>query len=364
MEGLGMGKSENRKKREWPDSMDAVEWEVEPMAGWKPNAPNGLLRHDPGDECRLVRLVDLAAWLGDQYPRDEVVRRLIVPLHQNNAEPWGLQLFVLNGRGYAKRLFDHFDLSIEPEVISCWQHLHEPDSVSEYGEYVERNYSPNDVIGVIGRMWQYAWPGVAENPDADDHWFLRRVYEANMRRNERAKAFPDMQHRAAPSSMFSEERRDMMRVLERLAVPVPIAFTLWGWGSVAAAVAQPAAVPSATAAPGIQTQDIAPAIGPQDVADWPSLVRYRQQFVGVPPQQRPAWLLEYVAILARWVRDECAAGRSYGVLDRAGKALGFTNGVRVRQLLKDHGFDAAGQEVALSAGNPWGGLGNKRRHSA
>lgn len=328
-----MGKSENRKKREWPDSMDAVEWEVEPMAGWKPNAPNGLLRHDPGDECRLVRLVDLAAWLGDQYPRDEVVRRLIVPLYQNNAEPCGLQLFVLNGRGYAKRLFDHFDLSIEPEVISCWQHLHEPDSVSEYGEYVERNYSPNDVIGVIGRMWQYAWPGVAENPDADDHWFLRRVYEANMRRNERAKAFPDMQHRAAPSSMFSEERRDMMRVLERLAVPVPIAFTLWGWGSVAAAVAQPAAAPVALLdSDGMKT----PA----------ALLQWRKQLEADGPKNNKRWPLLHVQSLAAWLRRECAENGESGALMRIAKQFGYPRSNKLRDVLKRKGFNhETGEEL-------------------
>lgn len=258
--GVSMADAERQKLKEarlkaghmWPLSMAEVQWEVEPLDSWKPNAPNGLLRHGPGDECRLVRLVDVAAWMANEFPRDEVIRRLMGALCQNEADPWGWQLFALNGSGYAKRLIR--PLGPSPETVDFWQYLREPDSIDEYDEGVTSDYIARDVMGVIGRMWEYAWPGASADPDADRDWYMRRVIEANKRRNARVKANPDASPHAVPASMLSEERRTMMLHLERLAAPIPVAFTLWGWGQAAAAVALPDAVIEAPAAPAIASR--------------------------------------------------------------------------------------------------------------
>lgn len=334
----------------WPLSMSEVRWDVEPLEGWTPNAPNGQLRHDPGDECRLVRLVDVAAWMANEYPRDDVIRRLFGALYMNEADPWGLQLFVINGRGYAKRLIRHFGPS--PETVDFWQYLREPDSIFEYEEGVTADYGADDVIGVIGRMWEYAWPGVSADPDADRDWFLQRVKAANLNRNARVKADPDASPRAAPASMLSEERQAMMRVLERLAVPISIAFTLWGWGRAAAVVT----LPNAAA----DTQ-VAPTIEAQDVSDWPSLVQYRLQFAHLIKQKRyqelPGWLPEHVALLAGQLQQECAAGRKRGALGRLAKELGYVRGQRVSELLKDAGYDVNTGEKPKPKATHWDGAG-------
>lgn len=331
----------------WPLSMSDVQWDVEPLEGWVSNAPNGLLRHDSGDECRLVRLVDVAAWMANEYPRDQVIRRLFGALYQNEADPWGWQLFVLNGKGYAQRLIRHFGPS--PETVDFWQHLREPDSIEEYGECVTSGYSAQDVMGVILRMWDYAWPGVSADPDADREWYMQRVIEANKRRNARLKADPDASNDAAPASMLSEERQAMMQVLERLAVPIPVAFTLWGWGRATAAVALPDAVAGTQAAPAVEAQD---------VTDWPSLVRYRGQFASLAAQKRPVWLPGHVEILAARLHEDHQAGRGRGALGRLAGELGAVRST-VGELLKNHGFSQATGEKLQTPATPWSGMGGR-----
>ena len=321
MEGLGMGNDELQAFEGMP---------VTPESGWLLHTLHGIARCGEGPDDYLVRLADVVRWFMKKrgLPLAVAVDRVLEGITPESFQ----HMFSLDSFEFARPMWER----------SPW------DEFSMSPEEKAMPYLEGRVSGLVKRL-RASWL----MPDFE----LDKLVNSGIPPGEPLEF--DSQHESAFD--FSDRKNGGAAAF---AIRMSAANTVWGWGSVAAAVAQPAAVPSATAAPGIQTQDIAPAIGPQDVTDWPSLVQYRQQFVGVPPQQRPAWLLEYVAILARWVRDECAAGRSYGVLDRAGKALGFTNGVRVRQLLKDHGFDAAGQEVALSAGNPWGGLGNKRRHSA
>ena len=88
-----------------------------------------------------------------------------------------------------------------------------------------------------------------------------------------------------------------MRSLSRLAVPVSVAYELWGWGRAVAAVQSDVVA------------DTAPAIEVQDVIDWPSLVRYRLQFASVAAQKRPVWLPGHVEILAARLHEEHQAGQ-------------------------------------------------------
>lgn len=340
----------------WPLSMSEVQWDVGPMEGWMPNAPNGLLRHGPGDECRLVRLVEVAAWMANEYPRDEVIRRLFGALYQNEADPWGWQLFILNGKGYAQRLIRHFGPS--PESVDFWQYLREPDSIHEYDEGVTTDWSAQGVIGIIGRMWEYAWPGVSDDPDADRDWYLARVKSANLNHQARVNADPYASSVPAPASMLSEERQEMMHVLERLAVPVPIAFTLWGCGRAGAPVALPDALAGTQAAPAASA-----VIEAQGVSDWPSLVRYRSQFASLAAQKRPLWLPEHVALLAGRLNEEHQAGRGRGALGRLASELGAVRSTLGERLIK-HGFSSATGEKKKTPATPWSAMGGRGEKAA
>ena len=50
-----------------------------------------------------------------------------------------------------------------------------------------------------------------------------------------------------------------------------------------------------------------PAIKKGDVTDWPSLVRYRQQFVKLDAQKRPGWPVEHIVILGAALKAEKAS---------------------------------------------------------
>ena len=75
-----------------------------------------------------------------------------------------------------------------------------------------------------------------------------------------------------------------------------------------------------------------PAIKKGDVTDWPSLVRYRQQFVKLDAQKRPGWPVEHIVILGAALKAE-RASHSKGAAKRVASELG-TSGQRVTELLK------------------------------
>lgn len=75
-----------------------------------------------------------------------------------------------------------------------------------------------------------------------------------------------------------------------------------------------------------------PAIKKGDVTDWPSLVRYRQQFVKLDAQKRPGWPVEHIAILGAALKAE-KASHSKGATKRVASELGI-RGQRVTELLE------------------------------
>lgn len=97
----------------------------------------------------------------------------------------------------------------------------------------------------------------------------------------------------------------------------------------------------------------APALQAADVVDWPSLVRYRQQFSSLAPQKRPSWLDGHVRLLAGQLQAECVAGKSRGALARLGEELGGTRQA-LEGLLERHGYDKQSGKQAQTAANPFG----------
>lgn len=127
----------------------------------------------------------------------------------------------------------------------------------------------------------------------------------------------------------------------------------WGWSS--DSESGPEATDGVTSDSAIAT----PVIEAQDVSDWPSLVRYRQQFAGVSAQKRPAWLAAHVDRLAEQLRMLCVAGKGGGALSRLGEELGATRQA-LSQLLKKHRYSTTTGEKELSAATPFDGMGARR----
>ena len=82
-----------------------------------------------------------------------------------------------------------------------------------------------------------------------------------------------------------------------------------------------------------------PATGEGGVTTWPTLVQYRNQLVGMPSKQRPAWLPEHVAILAGRLNEEHRAGRGRGALGRLADELQSSTREGLRDSLKRHGYN-------------------------
>lgn len=326
--GIYMKQSSKSPARGFPrsDSMATLRWDVEPLDGWHPVAPCGLLRHGPGDECRLVRLVDVAAWLGHEYGRADVLRLLLAPLCQNDGHPWGCQVFVVNGTGYALRLLDRAGPALE--TVDFWQFLRMPYA-SDPWDCISRESTPGDVMDTIAETWRYAWPGLAD-PGKDLGGYMRRVVEANSIRNERIKAGHADDFAPVSADMCSPDRVEAMALLERLAVPVPVAFALWGWGRAVEVVAQTDAqeAPSATVAP----------LMAEDVKTFPDLVQYRQRLAGGQKlKTAPPWPAHHVALFAERLQQECEQGRERGAVERIAVELLATRQA-LAGVLKRHGY--------------------------
>lgn len=127
----------------------------------------------------------------------------------------------------------------------------------------------------------------------------------------------------------------------------------WGWGSDSASEA--VALDDVTSA----SATAASVIEAQDVSDWSSLVRYRQQFAGVSAQKRPAWLAAHVDLLAEQLRMLCVAGKGGGALSRLGEELGATRQA-LAPLLKKHGYNPTTGEKEQPAVTPFTGMGARR----
>ena len=117
---------------------------------------------------------------------------------------------------------------------------------------------------------------------------------------------------------------------------------------------QAAALPGA-----VVSESPAPAIEAQDVTDWPSLVRYRQQFAGEAAQKRPSWLAAHVDLLAAQLRQVCSAGQGRGALGRLGKELGTTRQA-LAGLLEKHQYSTTTGEKVQPAATPFTGMGERR----
>jgi hypothetical protein len=98
----------------------------------------------------------------------------------------------------------------------------------------------------------------------------------------------------------------------------------------------------------------------QDVTDWPSLVRYRQQFANLEPQKRPAWLASHVALLARQLQQAHAEGQQRGALGLLAKNLSGVTRQSLSDLLRRHGYSTTTGQQAHTSANPFGQIPRKQ----
>jgi len=150
---------------------------------------------------------------------------------------------------------------------------------------------------------------------------------------------------------FSERRGGIPGCI---AIRMRLANQLWGWGRLAASEVQPDPV---SGNPPVS------ALEAQDVIDWPSLVRYRLQFIETPAQSRPKWAPPHVEVLSKRLRGEHESGKGLGALRRLADEIGITRQA-LDGLLKKHRYDAATGKKIPDAATPFAGIGSGGKQAA
>lgn len=310
------------------DELQAFEgMPVTPEPGWLLHTLHGIARCGEGPDDYLVRLADVVRWFMKKrgLPLAVAVDRVLAGITAESFQ----HMFSLDSIEFARPMWER----------SPW------DEFSMSPEEKAMPYLEGRVSGLVKRL-RASWL----MPDFE----LDKLVNSGIPPGEPLEF--DRQHESAFD--FSDRKNGGAAAF---AIRMSVANTVWGWGSVAAAVAQPEAVPSTTAAPAIQTQDIAPAIGPQDVTDWPSLVRYRRQFLDLPEkQQRPDWLEGHIEIVAAKVQAECAAGRGKGAVKRLANELGIKRQTLSGRMESFNYAPTTGQRLATV----WTGTGQRDEKSA
>ena len=189
---------------------------VSPPDGWVPNCKYGLQRADDSPRGLLVRLEEVAVWLAQSKPRDDVIRELFSPLIVDD----GIEaraLYVLNARGYAQPLI--VGDAPNQKMIGFWQDL----------PFVDRATLPEYVARDIAEEWCDAWPGLAD-PRTDSDWWHELVIRNNLERTRRFKQ--DEPALTEGAGFDTETRLAKMHRLGKLAIRLEQANALWGYGDV------------------------------------------------------------------------------------------------------------------------------------
>ena len=186
---------------------------IEPADDWCANSKYGLLRSDKLESGKLVRLEDVAAWLGKTEPRDAVINAMFSKLILDEGLD-GKHLFVLNSKGYAKPLISGD--SPNPALSGWWQYFPEINSQS----------SAEDAVRDIADGWLRVWPGLSD--PATDH--QRRIESSIERNKERSAMAAASRDGKKYQGQYWPEDELLLGLLYAVAIPVAKSAELWGYG--------------------------------------------------------------------------------------------------------------------------------------
>jgi len=220
-----------------------------PAPGWRIDDARGYMAFDRTATGRLVLLRDVVLWLSQS--KSCPLRLAVADVVEELAETWAMSWLYLVAPGdYARplRTDDCFDNS---QAIAI-----------RYFGYPE---PPADSIGLLGLLYAMR-----------EHWS--------------ADGLPDA----------DQVQRNGLQALERAAIRIDVAHALWGWGTVAAPATLADTAPAAPPA----------VLGPDDVKDYETLVRYRRQFLHLAPQKREKWPPEHIDIASAEVQARGRGGKT------------------------------------------------------
>lgn len=282
------------------DELQAFEgMPVTPEPGWLLHTLHGIARCGEGPDDYLVRLTDVVRWFMKKrgLPLAVAVDRVLAGITAESFQ----HMFYLDSFEFARPMWER----------SPW------DEFSMSPEEKAMPYLEGRVSGLVKRL-RASWL----MPDFE----LDKLVNSGIPPGEPLEF--DSQHESAFD--FSDRKNGGAAAF---AIRMSAANTVWGWGSVAAAVALPAAAPVALLdSDGMKT----PA----------ALLQWRKQLEADGPKNNKRWPLLHVQSLAAWLRRECAENGESGALMRIAKQFGYPRSNKLRDVLKRKGFNhETGEEL-------------------
>ncbi len=282
------------------DELQAFEgMPVTPESGWLLHTLHGIARCGEGPDDYLVRLTDVVRWFMKKrgLPLAVAVDRVLEGITPESFQ----HMFSLDSFEFARPMWER----------SPW------DEFSMSPEEKAMPYLEGRVSGLVKRL-RASWL----MPDFE----LDKLVNSGIPPGEPLEF--DSQHESAFD--FSDRKNGGAAAF---AIRMSVANTVWGWGSVAAAVALPAAAPVALLdSDGMKT----PA----------ALLQWRKQLEADGPKNNNRWPLLHVQSLAAWLRRECAENGESGALMRIAKQFGYPRSNKLRDVLKRKGFNhETGEEL-------------------
>lgn len=237
-------------------------------SGWTVHGPHGLHRFKEGPDGRVVRLADVVRWLVSvrELPLAIAVGRVCDAL-EGDAPPL---VYRINANGWAVP----------------------GDSTSEWFKFLSGKPGEPDIASMAPRA-AHAWLA------ARDMRATLLMAPHDLARCVNGNGPGEIEYDSkveSPIEFF--ERRGGNGVIE--AVDFATAHALWGWGTVAAPATLADTAPAARPA----------VLGPDDVKDYETLVRYRRQFLHLAPQKREKWPPEHIDIASAEVQARGRGGKT------------------------------------------------------
>lgn len=249
---------------------------IKPPEGWRPVAAEGFRMAQEAVRVDLVRLRDVADWLALGDSRDVVLRRCLGQLVDADLYPLCM-IYVLDPDREPVRVLDRFHASVAAAT-----------ALGLPGVYPMSE--PIEVAAWLLEAWWRVWPGHSEISHLIDRSeIIRRRREEGRRSRLAALGLTESDVKDEPAYWPADDV--LLASLNRLALPVFVAFDLWGYGVDMAAPAAGVEVAAATSASNVVSiRETAPAV---DVVGKSDATMQSAGDVANPAEasdDKPAWL--------------------------------------------------------------------------
>lgn len=219
-------------ERDWRQLFELHD-RIKPPEGWRPVVAEGFRMAQEAVRVDLVRLRDVADWLALGDLRDAVLRRCLGQLVDADLYPLCM-FFVLDPDREPVRVLDRFHASVAAAT-----------ALGLPGVYPMSE--PIEVAAWLLEAWWRVWPGHSDISQAID-----RTQTIQQRRKEgrrlRLQALGLTESDVEDEPVYWPADDVLLASLNRLALPVFVAFDLWGYGVDTAAPAAGVEVAAATSA--------------------------------------------------------------------------------------------------------------------